>query len=101
VAVSIVAVSTIVVASVAAVASVVEDVSVAAVVLAVSASVSVDLVVLVSVSVLFNWFGFWETPKNYIVRKESAPASNCAAGALLYYVYHIGQKIVHKLVVRK
>lgn len=91
-------VASVVVVAAVAVAAVV--VSVAVVVLVV-ASVSVDLVVLASVSVLFNWFGFRETPKKYIVRKKVPLQATVPQRALLYCVYHIGQKIVHKLVVRK
>jgi len=51
-------------------------------------------------SVLFNLVD-WELQEETIFYEESAPAPTCAAGALLYDVYHIGQKIVHKLIVYK
>ncbi|MED3563293.1 hypothetical protein P4447_12695 [Bacillus xiapuensis] len=70
----------------------------AASVVAAVALVAADLAVLVlvlavlaSASVLFNGFGFWESAKKDDFAKQSAPACTCAAGALLYCIYHIGQ----------
>lgn len=63
-----------------------------------AAAVLVALAVLASDLVLYNRFGFRNAEK-YL--EQSAPARTCATGALLYHVNHIGQKIVHKLIVHK
>ncbi|TWD90318.1 hypothetical protein FB550_12282 [Neobacillus bataviensis] len=100
---SIIAEASIVVAASAAVAvsvAVVAVVAEAASVVAALVASALALVVLALVSVLFNLVD-WELQEETIFYEESAPAPTCAAGALLYDVYHIGQKIVHKLIVHK
>jgi hypothetical protein len=88
-------------ADVEALAFVAEDASVVVAVVLVAAALVVlalVLAVLASVSVLFRIRKF--AGKEYFVKK-SAPVCTFASGAFLYNVYHIGQKIVHKLIVRK
>ncbi|MDQ6598471.1 hypothetical protein RCG21_19275 [Bacillus salipaludis] len=90
-----------------ALASVVEAASVVGAVALVAAALVVsDLVVLVlvlavlaSVSDLFNGFRFWKTAeKKYDFVKQVPLPVHVPQGHLFY---HIGQKIVHKLIVRK
>jgi len=96
--VSVVVEASVVAVAVSAAVAAVAAVAVAAALAALAAS-ELALVVLALASVLFNLV-YSELHEEKLFYEECAPAT-CAAGALLFYVYHIGQKIVHKLIMHK